>query len=241
MGRMPIIAGIAAGVVLGLGGVVAADFAIEEADAQGGFSVTPGQLQINQKISQAAVRRANRNRKDIEALQEAIGTNRDAAAAGVSLGPPGPQGPLGPTGPQGTPGPQGDRGPTGPTASVSASTAAPEPFPELQGVIGPAASVTTPASGRLLVTVNVAGGIYCQVTNSSVYVWVVLDEARTPIKTSLRRVYNSARVLTVVGVTDEVVPAGSHELQVAARCVTGDSLGTTGIPDSQAAAIVLGG
>jgi formate-dependent phosphoribosylglycinamide formyltransferase (GAR transformylase) len=51
--------GIAAGVALGLGGVVAVEVATEDASAQNGFRVTPGQLKINQKISQAAVRRSN--------------------------------------------------------------------------------------------------------------------------------------------------------------------------------------
>jgi hypothetical protein len=55
--------GVAAGVALGLGGVVAVEAATEGASAQGGFTVTPGQLKINQRISQAAVRRSN------EALQ----------------------------------------------------------------------------------------------------------------------------------------------------------------------------
>jgi hypothetical protein len=55
--------GVAAGVALGLGGVVAVEAATDSASAQGGFTVTPGQLKINQRISQAAVRRSN------EALQ----------------------------------------------------------------------------------------------------------------------------------------------------------------------------
>ena len=50
---------IAAGAVLGAGAVVAVDAATQTADAQSGFSVTPEQLQINQKISQAAVKRSN--------------------------------------------------------------------------------------------------------------------------------------------------------------------------------------
>jgi len=90
--------GLACGAALGLGGIVAVDAATESADAQGGFKVTPGQLQINQKISQAAVRRANRNRSDIEALQRTVGANGGAT---------GPQGPAGPQGPQGPQGPAG--------------------------------------------------------------------------------------------------------------------------------------
>ena len=51
--------GIAAGVALGLGGVVAVEVATEDASAQGGFRVSAEQLRINQRISQAAVRRSN--------------------------------------------------------------------------------------------------------------------------------------------------------------------------------------
>jgi hypothetical protein len=51
--------GIAAGTALGLGGVVALEAATEEADAQRPVAVTAQQLKINQKISQAAVRRSN--------------------------------------------------------------------------------------------------------------------------------------------------------------------------------------
>jgi hypothetical protein len=51
--------GVAAGVVLGLGTVVVVDAATEDASAQATFRVSPEQLRINQRISQAAVRRSN--------------------------------------------------------------------------------------------------------------------------------------------------------------------------------------
>lgn len=51
--------GIAAGLVLGIAAIVAVDQASEPATAQSSFSVTPAQLKINQRISQAAVRRSN--------------------------------------------------------------------------------------------------------------------------------------------------------------------------------------
>ncbi|HTI33319.1 MAG TPA: hypothetical protein VL422_06535 [Miltoncostaea sp.] len=50
--------GAAVGVTVGLAGVAIADQATGPADAAT-FQVTPGQLQINQRISQAAVRRGN--------------------------------------------------------------------------------------------------------------------------------------------------------------------------------------
>jgi hypothetical protein len=51
--------GVAAGVALGLGAVVGVQAVTDTATAQGGFTVTPAQLKINQRISQAAVRRSN--------------------------------------------------------------------------------------------------------------------------------------------------------------------------------------
>jgi hypothetical protein len=51
--------GVAAGVALGLGAVAAVDAGTQDATAQGGFTVSAEQLRINQRISQAAVRRSN--------------------------------------------------------------------------------------------------------------------------------------------------------------------------------------
>ncbi|HVH01030.1 MAG TPA: hypothetical protein VM844_09710 [Miltoncostaeaceae bacterium] len=51
--------GVAAGVALGLGTVVAVEAATEDASAQGGFAVTAEQLRTNQRVSIAAVRRSN--------------------------------------------------------------------------------------------------------------------------------------------------------------------------------------
>lgn len=53
--------GAAAGAVLAVAGGFAVDGAMNQADAQGGFEVTPAQLRTNQRISQAAVRRSNRS------------------------------------------------------------------------------------------------------------------------------------------------------------------------------------
>jgi hypothetical protein len=52
--------GVTAGLALGLGTIVAVEAATDEASAQAAqFRVTPEQLRINQRISQAAVRRSN--------------------------------------------------------------------------------------------------------------------------------------------------------------------------------------
>jgi hypothetical protein len=50
---------VSVGVAAGLAVVAGVEASTDQASAQGGFQVTPGQLQINQRISQAAVRRSN--------------------------------------------------------------------------------------------------------------------------------------------------------------------------------------
>jgi hypothetical protein len=60
--------GVAAGVALGLGAVVAVETATDEASAQSRVVVSAEQLRINQRISQAAVRRVNAAARDIDAL-----------------------------------------------------------------------------------------------------------------------------------------------------------------------------
>ncbi len=51
--------GVAAGVALGLGAVVALETTTQDASAQGGFAATAEQLRTNQRISIAAVKRSN--------------------------------------------------------------------------------------------------------------------------------------------------------------------------------------
>jgi hypothetical protein len=76
--------GIAAGVLLGLGTLVAIEGATDEAAAQGGFTVTPAQLQINQKISQAAVRRSNRGLNYLAPIRTTQTDNADNGNKGVT-------------------------------------------------------------------------------------------------------------------------------------------------------------
>jgi hypothetical protein len=81
------------GVALGLALALALDRAAEPAAGQGGrpgFAVSGEQLRINQRISQAAVRRSNRANTRLDRLR--------LPAAGPA-GPVGPAGPAGPAGP----------------------------------------------------------------------------------------------------------------------------------------------
>lgn len=65
------------------------------AGAKPGFTPTPEQLRINQKISSAAVRRANANRKAIEELKALPSQTPGAVGPTGAQGPPGPRGPAG--------------------------------------------------------------------------------------------------------------------------------------------------
>ena len=129
-------AAAACGAALGLGGILAMDAATESADAQGEFTVSAEQLQINQRISQAAVRRSNEALGLLGPVRPADSTDRNPvdpfatvergsgwpttalADGGVTsrklsaelraqVEAPGPPGPQGPEGPQGPPGPPG--------------------------------------------------------------------------------------------------------------------------------------
>jgi hypothetical protein len=65
--------GVAAGVALGLGSLVAVEAATDDASAQRGFTVTPAQLKINQRISQAAVRRSNEGLRLLDPIRSERG------------------------------------------------------------------------------------------------------------------------------------------------------------------------
>ena len=77
--------GVAAGVALGLGSVVAVETATDEASAQSGFTLSREQLRTNQKISVAAVKRVNKATKDIAALGAAAFYAVSSGAVGSSL------------------------------------------------------------------------------------------------------------------------------------------------------------
>lgn len=84
-------AGAAAGAVLAVAGGVAVNGAVGDAEAQAGFAVTPGQLQTNQRISQAAVRRSNRALNYLAPIRTAESDAADSGDDGVKplVGVPG--------------------------------------------------------------------------------------------------------------------------------------------------------
>lgn len=74
--------GVTAGMVLGLGGVIVSEQATTDAEAAA-ISVTPAQLQINQRISQAAVRRSNESLGLLDPIRKS-GASDDAPGWGTA-------------------------------------------------------------------------------------------------------------------------------------------------------------
>ena len=79
-----LILGTACGLALGVGVIAAVDAGTETADAQGDFKVTPAQLQINQKISQAAVRRSNQGLNYLAPIRTSQSDAADTGRNGVT-------------------------------------------------------------------------------------------------------------------------------------------------------------
>lgn len=75
--------GIAAGLTLGAAVVVTVDQVSEPASAQGGFTVSAEQLRINQRISQAAVRRGNESLDLLDPVRKS-GAQDDAPGWGTA-------------------------------------------------------------------------------------------------------------------------------------------------------------
>jgi hypothetical protein len=74
--------GATVGMAVGLAGVAIADQATQPAEAAT-FQVTPGQLQINQRISQAAVRRSNESLNLLDPVRKS-GARNDAPGWGTA-------------------------------------------------------------------------------------------------------------------------------------------------------------
>lgn len=166
MRRTPIIAGIAAGAVLGLGGVVAADLATEDAEAQGSGFATKTEVKNANDRSIRAIKQGTtawnlvaRYLAD-EGQRVAVNSPRVTQDPGVGGGlpeqvlSPQVQAKLNATssGPQGPPGPQGQQGPQGSSAAFATVAA--------NGTVEPERSSL--AGGRVVKAQGAGGtGFYC--------------------------------------------------------------------------------
>lgn len=83
MRRTNLVIGTIFGATLAVAGGLAIDGTVSRADAQAGFAVTPEQLQINQKISQASVRRSNRALNYLAPVRTAASDAADTGENGV--------------------------------------------------------------------------------------------------------------------------------------------------------------
>lgn len=109
---MVVAAGVAS-LALVAGAALGEGFDADRADAQGARTALPltsGQMLINQRISQAAVRRSNANRTSIEEILARLGQQ---SASTATAGAPGATGATGPAGAPGSPGAPGAPGADG--------------------------------------------------------------------------------------------------------------------------------
>ncbi|MEQ9094295.1 MAG: hypothetical protein RLN63_09310, partial [Miltoncostaeaceae bacterium] len=158
--RTQIITGAASAVavaaILAGAGALETPTAGAQTTAGGGIQLTAQQLRINQRISQAAVRRSNEALTRLDALQPIVAALQQAGqqptaqvagapgAAGVDgatgpVGETGPTGPAGADGETGPAGPAGDTGPTGPAGETGPAGPAGE-----TGPVGPTGAMGAP-------------------------------------------------------------------------------------------------
>ena len=98
---------VATALLVGLAAAAIASRAAAPARAQeapAGFELSVNQLRINQRISQAAVRRGNEALAKLGALEPKVTAIETTGGKAGPKGDAGPQGPPGPAGPQGIPG-----------------------------------------------------------------------------------------------------------------------------------------
>jgi hypothetical protein len=98
---------VATALLVGLAAAAIASRAAAPARAQeapAGFELSVNQLRINQRISQAAVRRGNDALAKVAALEPKVAAIETGGGKAGPKGDVGPQGPIGPIGPQGLPG-----------------------------------------------------------------------------------------------------------------------------------------
>jgi hypothetical protein len=169
------------------------------------------------------------------------GVRAQLRKAGVP-GHPGVPGAKGDAGSRGEAGSKGEAGAVGPTEAVTA-TASHNPL--LNPVASPdtpvdpeygETTITTTKAGRLLISVTMPGAITC--TSGLGNIGIYLDDA--PVPGSNQPVLTSPRDLSLSGVTNGVVPTGSHKVTLAYDCPSG-SASMFSYDTSHTTAIVLGG
>jgi hypothetical protein len=164
----------------------------------------------------------------------------DFANGQLPEGPQGPKGNAGPRGQQGVQGPQGVQGIPGPTFGAAKPAVDPVATPDLQGV-GLDQKITTPSAGQLFVMFTTPFiKIDCTGPNDPT-LGIYVDQVAVP-ETNRVLDDNVGAAVTVFGMTDASLPAGSHTMDVGWDCGPGDdAAGASWAARTNEAAILLGG
>lgn len=248
MRKNQVAAGAVVGAVLGLGAVLAMATATEDAEAQGRAFASKADVDAANQRSVRAIKQGtkawNLVGKYLAEPDErvAVKSPRVSQDGGVGggipeqvlsapvraklnasssdgtpgpVGPPGPLGPAGPTGPEGPPGPtSGDSDSPTSIGAIDANLLALVPQP---GFAPPV--VETSTAGRLYVAANGSVSAGCGDPASSPFAVILLDGQTVP--SSFRPVPKGSATrlpVTVTGVTDDVVAAGDHTVEIGLAC-----------------------
>jgi hypothetical protein len=153
--------------------------------------------------------------------------------------PEGPEGPKGNAGPRGPQGPQGAQGIPGPTFGAAKPAVDPVATPDVQGV-GLDQKITTPSAGKLFVMFTTPFiRVDCTGPNDPTF-GIYVDQVAVP-ETNRTLDDNVGGAVTVFGMTDATLPAGTHTMDVGYDCGPGDAPDASWALRTNEAAILLGG
>jgi hypothetical protein len=138
-------------------------------------------------------------------------------------------------------GAQGAQGPPGPTAAGVTDHADPVANPDNLGGVGPSATVSTPTSGRLLVTFVAVGPlgvtVFCNAGNPNIGLYV--DGVPVP-DTRVSLSNNTLTDVSLAGITATAVPPGNHPIVLGEDCPSGSFSGAS-LPGGSVVGVLLGG
>jgi hypothetical protein len=163
----------------------------------------------------------------------------DFASGQLPEGPEGPKGNAGARGLQGVQGPQGVQGIPGTTFGAAKPALDPVPTPDTQGV-GLDQKITTPTAGKLFVMFTTPFiKVDCTGPNDPTF-GIYVDQVAVP-ETNRGLDDDVGGAVTVFGMTDATLPAGTHTMDLGYDCGPGDPLNASWATRTNEAAILLGG
>jgi hypothetical protein len=211
-----------------------------------GSAWAAGQLSKNSVKSKQIKSGAVRTKElDDDAVTSAKVENRsllgeDFASGQLPEGPEGPKGNTGARGPQGVQGPQGAQGIPGPTFGKAKPALDPVATPDMHD-IGLDQKITTPSAGKLFVIFSTPFiKVDCTGPNDP-RLGIYVDQVAVP-ETDRVLDDNVGSAVTVFGITDATLPAGTHTMDVGWDCGPGDdNAGASWAGRTNEAGILLGG